>query len=164
MGLARVAITSSRRSTTARDCESFVATIASIRRPRSSSSTIHSSACPSASRSSRPTFKLGRALKSQDRTAGETRIKGTGAHPPSLLDRSERPVDSLPVDHGRRANAGNLCGWLTTIVACVCLNMLRAAQRSERGITRRPPPRPGHQPGPSPGWRPTKITLAGIPP
>ena len=50
-----------------------------------------------------------------------------------------------------RAGAGeveNLGGWLTTIVARVCLNMLRSRNRPARGVLRGARARPRRQPGP----------------
>ena len=40
----------------------------------------------------------------------------------------------------------NLGGWLTTVVARVCLNMLRSRDTSARGVPRRARARPRHQP------------------
>jgi RNA polymerase sigma-70 factor (ECF subfamily) len=48
-----------------------------------------------------------------------------------------------------RAGVGqvdNLGGWLTTIVARVCLNMLRARNVRREESLEGTPPRPGHQP------------------
>ena len=60
--------------------------------------------------------------------------------PGSLTEADDAVQDAwLRVSRAEAGEVGNLGGWLTTIVARVCLNMLRARNRPTRGALRRPP-------------------------
>ena len=65
----------------------------------------------------------------------------------SLTEADDAVQDTwLRLSRAGASEIDNLGGWLTTIVARVCLNMLRSRNSPARGIPRRPHPRSRHQP------------------